>query len=553
MSAVDEPDFVELIYASTLDPTKFEAALEHWVRCVGTSLAASEAFSTRQIESHLRMAINLLEELDQSPSAVPDAAIATNAKGVIQNLGPTARELFGIEAGQTLQDLPLDASTLGEIQRTLRTRSDSRDPQNTRAIIGKRVPSGITMLLLLEPEPDGLWRITSSEISWSNTLSELMQRSFELTGTEIEVVRQLVLGHTIEQLAEIRSRSVATVRTQMRSIYAKTSVSSLPELVRMMVGVASQLQNAEGTIVSSKPADDSYPREHQRRLLKLPDGRNLDYSVFGAPTGHPVLFMHDEICGDGWTADAVAMAERMNLRIIAPLRPHYGRSDPHLRGTNFPMRQTAEDSLYLLDQLGIDRATVLCKILGGIPILYLTEMAPERVTGVVSISAPMPVREQDLEKINPITRMALLSVMANRPLFKFILRVRRAILNRHGPETFLRKHFSHPSDQRLLDDPSIYAAIIHGSQITREKGVAPYLSDVDTETESSASAAAKLRVPVKFVIGEHDQNGRASRIQAVLDEGVDGELIRLPNTCELAFFKQPAVILELVRSFALKG
>lgn len=552
MAVRDDPEFVELIYASTLDPSKFDIALEHWVRCVGTSLSASADFSTPQIDSHLRMAFDLLEQLDQSSNSLPDTAISANAKGRIENVGTLARTLFGIEIGQTLQELPLDAVTKEELRRFLRA-PRGRTPSGTRAIIGKREPSGLLLLLLITPEPEGLWRITTSEVSWSDTLSELLQQSFELTDAEIEIIQQLTFGRNIEQLAELRSRSIATVRTQMRSIYAKTSVTSLPELVRLMVGVSSQLPKVERAAASSNTINGPYPRENQRQLLKLPDGRNLDYSVFGAAKGNPVLFMHDEICGDGWTESAVALATRMNLQIIAPLRPHYGRSDPHLAGTNYPMRQTAEDSLFLLDQLGVERVTVLCKVLGGIPVLYLTDMAPERVTGVVSISAPMPVREEDLAKINPITRMALLSVSSNRPLFRFILRVRLAYLRRNGLEAYFRTHFSHPVDHRTLDDPSIYATIIHGSQIARDKGVAPYLADVDTEEESSASAAAKLRVPVKFVIGEQDQNGRASRIQAVLDEGVDGELIRLPNTCDLAFFKHPAAILELVKNFSIQG
>lgn len=439
-----------------------------------------------------------------------------------------------------------------EVRRTLQIPARNRDAESPRAIIGKKEPNDVLVFLLMSPDTGNMWRITSSEVSWNTRLSELLQESFELTDAEIEIVQNFTAGLTVEQIAQTRRRSIATVRTQMRSIYSKTSVTSLPELVRLMVGVASRLPTFTTAPSTHQDEDGPYPRENQRQLLKLPDGRKLEYSVFGAPIGYPVLFMHDEICGDGWTNDAVATLRQLNLRVIAPLRPHYGRTDPHLPGINFPMRQTAEDMLCLMDQLGIDRITVLCCILGGIPILYLADTAPERITGVVSISAPMPVRESDLKKINPLTRMALLSVASNRPLFRFLVRVRRAILHRQGPEAFLRKHYSHPADQRILDDPEIFAAIIHGSRAIQGNGVAAFLSDVDTETETSASAAAKLKVPVKFVIGEQDQNGRARRIQAVLDEGADGELIQLPDTANLALFKHPDTILKLVQDFSYR-
>ena len=44
-------------------------------------------------------------------------------------------------------------------------------------------------------------------------------------------------GNKIEQVAEMRSVSPLTVRTQVRDIFSKTGVSSQAELVRLAVSV----------------------------------------------------------------------------------------------------------------------------------------------------------------------------------------------------------------------------------------------------------------------------------------------------------------------------
>jgi len=75
---------------------------------------------------------------------------------------------------------------------------------------------------------DGLPRIESVD---------LLQSLFGLTGRELQVVRLLADGHSIESLAACMGISANTARTHMRSIFAKTQTSRQSELMHLCAGL----------------------------------------------------------------------------------------------------------------------------------------------------------------------------------------------------------------------------------------------------------------------------------------------------------------------------
>ena len=89
-------------------------------------------------------------------------------------------------------------------------------------------------------------------------------------------------------------------------------------------------------------------------------------NIFGAPP-------------DGW-------------QIIAPdLRGHGRTNNP---GNHFLFRDCARDVLALLDRLQIDRVEAIGLSGGGIALLHLATLAPDRVTAMVIVSTPSYFPEQ---------------------------------------------------------------------------------------------------------------------------------------------------------------
>ncbi len=62
----------------------------------------------------------------------------------------------------------------------------------------------------------------------------LVQRAFGLTEAEAEIALALGDGQTIERIAEVRETSMATVRTQVKAVLAKTEVSTQAQLVGVL-------------------------------------------------------------------------------------------------------------------------------------------------------------------------------------------------------------------------------------------------------------------------------------------------------------------------------
>ena len=80
-----------------------------------------------------------------------------------------------------------------------------------------------------------------------------MEELYKLTPAEAEVLRLLVDGHATDELAEMRNVSLHTVRTQIKSVLAKTGTRKRPDLVRLALTVnlpidAGDQQDGEGSL-----------------------------------------------------------------------------------------------------------------------------------------------------------------------------------------------------------------------------------------------------------------------------------------------------------------
>jgi DNA-binding CsgD family transcriptional regulator/PAS domain-containing protein len=65
----------------------------------------------------------------------------------------------------------------------------------------------------------------------------VLRQLYGLTPAETEVVNGILTGFSLEEIAQIRRVSIATVRTQMRNILAKTNTHRQSELVRLIASL----------------------------------------------------------------------------------------------------------------------------------------------------------------------------------------------------------------------------------------------------------------------------------------------------------------------------
>ncbi|MFO0929628.1 MAG: alpha/beta hydrolase [Gemmataceae bacterium] len=141
-------------------------------------------------------------------------------------------------------------------------------------------------------------------------------------------------------------------------------------------------------------------------LVRLADGRNLEYASYGDEAGLPLLFFHGFIGSIRQAAFAHPAACAHGLRLVAVNRPGVGRSTPVGRRT---IREHVADVVQLADQLGLERFGVI-GVSGGAPyaLACLSDL-PHRVRVGSLLSGLGPVADPGLLKeMDPTERRILL-------------------------------------------------------------------------------------------------------------------------------------------------
>ena len=371
---------MDRVYAVALEPERYVELLHAWhARLEDSSGGEFQNIEglIPHLENHLFRADTLLSSVGTGASAVPtrlrdyleldnQATVAVDRSGNIQGLNHSARVSFRVGDGDHLNDLPFDETDLqnlsDEVSTTFGVQPDKISPKLFRFTIkgtDRLVFLALTTFAPISGHP--LVLIKSADFVWPSELDDLVKEAFELTQAELEVVRQLCEGASIQLIAEGRGVGTKTVRAQLTSIYDKTDTRSQTELVRLALGLCRLNLIAERTTGDAiKPqmqaaAAPPYPHDTHRQLLQLPDGRLMDYSEFGDPSGIPVLHFHCEVFGDAWSARMAEDAAARGLRVISPARPGHGRSTQLSKGQNGPMTHS-QDLAWLQDRMGIKKA-----------------------------------------------------------------------------------------------------------------------------------------------------------------------------------------------------
>lgn len=121
--------------------------------------------------------------------------------------------------------------------------------------------------------------------------------------------------------------------------------------------------------------------------LVLPDGRALEYAVYGPPAGEALVFHHGTPSAALPAPGQVEAAADAGLRTILYSRPGYGGSDPH------PGRRVADaaaDVAALLDELDVPRFVAAGWSGGGPHALACGALLTERCAGVACIAGVAP-------------------------------------------------------------------------------------------------------------------------------------------------------------------
>lgn len=547
-------EIIDRLYDVALDPAALRDLAETWerhLRAVSPDTQSPVGTHDAEIEAHLVRATAFLGRLSMtrpdrsSRSVLADiprlAAFISDGATRVLACNRAASVAFHIEEDAPLAALPFEAADLITLSAVIRKVAARR----AEKVITLRIRSTITggpVILRVSPvdsaEARPLALVLSTELVWPEGFAETVQEAFSLTPAEVEIVRGITLGLPIRDIAESRRRSVDTVRTQMRSILAKTETHSQAELVRVVLGLMDVALTPLGPLEQAMPTGPLDPAP--LRSLLLPDGRRLDWIEFGEPLGAPCLFLHTEWGLSRWPASAEREAKARGIRVIVPIRAGYGFSDPLPKGVD-TLTAVTLDYAAILDHLGVEQACVLAP---GADLRFAANLAlvrPGLVTGILGCAVRLPLRTAaQHDRMDRWQRFLLANARSSPKMLAFLIHAAFTLARRIGKEQMLALVAGgSPADALALEEPEVLEALLHGSNIciaTHASAHEAFTREVMSAQKDWSGLLRACRVPILLLHGDQDPHMSPDAIRAAVGEYPQVEVETVSHSGQLLFF-----------------
>ncbi|MEZ5911755.1 MAG: LuxR C-terminal-related transcriptional regulator [Paracoccaceae bacterium] len=154
-------------------------------------------------------------------------------------------------------------------------------------------PEGPAGFAILVADDTGITAWLARE-GFDDLTVSFFQDAFGLSSSEIEVLVALLSGSRLRDIAQSRDRSLETVRNQIKAIAAKFGVAGQSDIIR----VAQDIRAIE---TATRGASAEIADATGARRLRLPDGRDLVYDVFGDGRRETLVFFHCLTSGRHWS------------------------------------------------------------------------------------------------------------------------------------------------------------------------------------------------------------------------------------------------------------
>ncbi|WP_299298005.1 alpha/beta hydrolase [uncultured Tateyamaria sp.] len=570
-----EGSIIDEIYDLVATPDAYDAFMVNLEEKLTTMRQNGEAGYASALSQHMQRASALVdivtpwrretdETLHQELAKRVQVTAALDENGNVLDANMAAMTAYDLVPDSSIATLPISTSDAARLKDRVMDMSKHGGRQNSPndVLRFRNEQSGRPILVRLERyvQPSTqrpLVILRTGDVGWPAHLGPILQDLFDLSRAEIDVIRLMVEGLKVKEMARRRRAAVSTVRSQLQSIFSKTETVDQMDCTRMVYGLALMHEVDEGNLVAARLEARNetafFPREDQRHVLTLPDGRLLDYSDFGATDGRDVvLWYHDQAFGDVWFKEPVQMAARRNIRIIGPLRPGFGRTTVYPGEASEP-RDFVPDVQALLDHLGIDRVAIVSSSSGLVHALAAAAQLPDRITGITACHPLLPVlSDEDLEGTNGYNYLLPHARLHFPASVKFLCKAGFAFVMRSGPAAFGKAVMrASPKDVEWITRPDILPVMVHGRRVHRDQGHVGNFGDLNYR-EDWRPLLTDCPVAVRLVIGEHDRNvqwGAARRWSEALDHVT---LEVLPNSGYMVFHQQYAQILDWAHA-DLKG
>jgi pimeloyl-ACP methyl ester carboxylesterase len=242
------------------------------------------------------------------------------------------------------------------------------------------------------------------------------------------------------------------------------------------------------------------------QTLRLPDGRQVAYRVYGWAAGEPVYFFHGFPGSRLQAAMLHGPATRLGVALVAFDRPGFGRSDP----THAPhVDDVIGDVDLLADHLGHRRFGVVGASCGGPYALAAARLLPRRVRAVGLLAGMGPMNRPELRAGQlPLLRALFGLVRWHPALASPLLALDRALFRSHADRAVRALSAMLTAPDRLLLESDALVRHAFGADLAEayRQGIGGALAEAGRIARHSAVSLRGIEVPVHLFQGGHDRH-----------------------------------------------
>lgn len=564
-----DPGLLEAVYKTAVTPDSYDALMVKWqqhlekaVSQLGDGLTDADDPEDRieisQTLPHLETSFQILEALGrkQSKFAAPEfhgngkPAFCVGSDGtVVWYNGIAARDLK-LKMAMPASALPVSRTAQSLIEDAVRGLAGAPCELRPFIIAFQSASRDRVIHMIATVVTDGSQEpnlaFNEAEARWNDKASIMMKSAFDLSDSEMEITAALVQGHGLKTIAEMRGRTLATIRTQLKSILRKTETRSQSRLVRLCMVLAAHMPASEKT---ARIGAQSV------RFFNLPSKRTMPYHVFGPPDGDPVVFVHGMLDGVQVTDEIQELQEQLNLRIIGPERPFFGSAEGEGVKVKDAITAFSKDTEDLVKHLGLGRFAVAGHMAGVLSAYAIANLLPDQVIAVVPVSGGVPIiTPAQLKMMSARQRMVAYTSRYAPSALPFILRAGIRQLDSGGAKKFMDAlYVDSQADRQACARSEIFDTVSAGYRHAVAQGHRAFEIDSYHVVRDWSPLVEATSCPIHLIHGRHDPVVRIETVRDFAERyNQRTTLHEHPGQGQLVYYADPGFVLGVIADLFAK-
>ncbi len=567
-------EIVERAYDLAIDPARFVDFFELWDKQIIDELVTNDVrcdleYSKRYSSHFIRASVFLdqwrVHNKDERASLLESfgtvAAFAVDSSFEVMELNGVAFDQFELKLGDSFAALPILEDDIAFLKKQILRRWTRRDEAAAVFLfyVEALKRNIVVQFRAVVSEKRGEFAvIATSELGWPAGLNKVLAQAFSLTDAEIRVLRGIVECKTLKEISEARGRSLATVRTQLRTVLAKTEMHSQAELVRMVLGLFEVVEDFGAPVKSHFPTvkTGTTPGPCPVRIISRPGNRKLEYYLLGDPEGVPVLYFPLDLGFTRWPVSAENDAKRRGFRVIVPIRPGFGGSTKLPKDANL-LREICQDIAAVLDSEGVKSCPAISFGSDTFFAFAFNEMFPSRLTALIGCAGILPMnRAEQYERMDSWFRYSMMNAKFAPRMVPFLMKAGFFLAQRIGKDNFVKLLFGGcPADLATYEDPEVREAIRLGSEVvltdefTAHEAFAREILEEAKRDWTPSVMAARDNMAVHILSGTQDPLMRQNTLNEFQEQYDWIHFQRFPDTGKFVMFKHWHHIFDLLENY----